>query len=79
RGLRNLYLETDLGLIDLLGELPDVCSFEDLAGRTVEMDVGGFACRVLDLDTLIRSKEVANRDRDRLALPWLRAIRDARS
>ena len=40
--------------------------------------VGGFQCRVLDLDTLIRSKEAANRDKDRLALPWLRAIRDSR-
>jgi predicted nucleotidyltransferase len=78
RGLKNLYLETDLGMIDLLGELPDVCTFDDLAGRTVEMDVGGFECRVLDLETLIRTKEVANRDKDRLALSYLRAIREAR-
>jgi hypothetical protein len=32
-GLKNAYLRTDLGLIDLIGELPGVCRTEDLATR----------------------------------------------
>lgn len=76
RGIKNLYLVTDLGSIDLLGELPGVCSYSDLAHRSVEMDVGGFRCRVLDLDTLIEAKRVAARPKDRYALVHLEAIRD---
>ncbi len=76
RGLKNPHLLTDCGPLDLPGELPEVATFEDLVGRTVPMDVGGHTCRVLDLDTLIRCKEAAGREKDSLGLAWLRAIRD---
>ncbi len=75
RGLKNLYLDTDFGKIDLLGELPGVCSFAELRDRVIEMDIGGFRCRVLDLDTLIQCKRVAGRVKDRYALIHLEAIR----
>jgi predicted nucleotidyltransferase len=77
-GLKNPYLETDLGNIDLLGELPGVCSAEELKDQTVTMDVGGFTCRVLDLETLIKAKTVAGRPRDKLAVMHLEAIRKMR-
>lgn len=77
-GLMNLYLLTDLGALDLLGELPGVSGFEEVRDRSVEMDVGGFPCRVVDLDTLIAAKRAAGREKDRLGLPHLLAIRDAR-
>ena len=38
------------------------------------MDVGGFRVRVLDLETLIAAKKVANRDKDRIAVRYLEAI-----
>jgi len=78
RGVKNLYLLTDLGAIDLLGELPGVGGFGEIRHRSVEMDVGGFGCRLLDLDTLIAQKRVANREKDRRALPYLLAIRASR-
>jgi hypothetical protein len=79
RGIKNLYLITALGKLDLLGELPGVCSYAELAGRTVEMDLGGFRCRVLDLDTLIAAKKAANRQKDQTALHHLEAIRKYRA
>jgi hypothetical protein len=74
-GLKNLNLETDLGIIDLLGELPGVGSFEEIIVRATQMDVGGFTCPVVDLDTLITSKKVAGRDKDVLNVRHLEAIK----
>jgi predicted nucleotidyltransferase len=78
RGLKNLYLITSLGKLDLLGEVPDVATFDQAYATSVEIDLGGFRCRVLDLDTLIAAKRVANRDKDRLALRHLEVIRQRR-
>lgn len=75
RGAKHLYINTDWGDIDILGELPDFCSFEDLAGKTVETDMGGFKCEVLDLDTLIAVKRAAGRDKDKFAVMHLEAIK----
>jgi hypothetical protein len=78
-GVKNLYLQTDLGLIDLLGELPGIGTFESLVNRIVVMDVGdNFMCPVLDLDTLIASKRVAGRDKDLQNIRYLEAVRRVR-
>ena len=64
RGVRNLYLITDLGVLDLLGEVPGIGRFEDLGGKTEVVHLPGLSCRVLDLDTLIKSKAFAGRPKD---------------
>lgn len=75
KGVKNLYLLTDLGEIDLLGEVPGIGTYPSLFDKTVETDVGGFTCRVLNIETLIESKKVAGRDKDRVAIYHLEAIR----
>jgi hypothetical protein len=77
--LKNLYLSTDLGNIDLLGELPGVCSFEELRDKTVILDIApDLSCRVLDIDTLIAAKRVAGRMKDTLTIHHLEAIKKHR-
>ncbi|HMB96092.1 MAG TPA: hypothetical protein VKK61_08650 [Tepidisphaeraceae bacterium] len=74
--LKNLYLSTDLGNIDLLGELPGVCSFEELRDKTVMLDIAqDLSCRVLDIDTLIAAKRVAARAKDKVTIHHLEAIK----
>lgn len=75
RGFKNLYIDTDWGIIDILGELPGICPFDELRGKTAEMDLGGFRCRVLDIDILIASKRTAGRDKDLLNVRHLAAIK----
>ena len=41
RGIRNIYVVTDIGPIDLLNEVPGIGPYAELTGRTVEMDLGG--------------------------------------
>ncbi len=67
----NLLL-TDLGLLDVLGNLGEGFAFEDLVQRTHLYELEGLRVRALDLPSLIRLKELANRDKDRAMLPILR-------
>jgi predicted nucleotidyltransferase len=73
----NFTLLTDAGRLDLLGELSGVGSYRDLLPNSVLIDIAGVACRIASLADIIRSKEAANRPKDRLALPELRALLDA--
>ena len=76
-GLKNMYLRTDMGQLDVLGELTGVGTFAEIESRSVEGDFGdGILCRVLDLETLIASKQAVGRDKDRPAVHELKLIRD---
>jgi hypothetical protein len=65
-------LVTDLGILDVLNQIGDGLTYADLLGETQVQDVGGFPVRVLNLATIIRSKEAANREKDLATLPILR-------
>lgn len=66
-------LATNLGQLDVLGELGTGESYECLLPDTVVVDVDGIPIRVLGLERLIAAKQAANRDKDRAVLPLLRA------
>lgn len=77
-GLKNMYLRTDLGKVDVLGEVPGVCTYDELLERCVETDFGGYRCRMIDLDTLIEAKRTANRPKDQLSIRYLQVIKKHR-
>jgi len=72
----NFTLTTDLGWIDLLGEITGGGRYEDLAPHAIKVDVFGVTCRVLDLETLIQTKRAAGRPKDFEDLAELEIIRD---
>lgn len=72
-----LNLVTDHGDFDISFRPAGTDGYADLERNAVHYDVGGFVVKVAALDDIIRSKEVANRDKDRAALPQLYALRDA--
>jgi hypothetical protein len=71
KGLKNLYLRTDVGQIDILGEVMGVGNFEQVQKEASIKDLGVVACRVLNLGALISAKRAAGREKDRLALMYL--------
>jgi predicted nucleotidyltransferase len=77
-GFKNIYLHTDLGQIDLLGELPGVASFEEILKSAEVFEVEGIHIKVLDIDTLIAAKTVAGRDKDKVAIRHLLAAKRRR-
>jgi len=72
--LRNLYLKTDLGVVDCLSEILGIGDFEAVLRCSVEVELPVGKCRILDLDALIRAKEAMNRDHDRITVRQLREI-----
>jgi predicted nucleotidyltransferase len=72
--LKNLYLHTDLGQLDILGDIPEVGDYDAICDRTVEIDLAGVKCRVLDIPTLIEAKRRAGRPKDHQAVTELRHI-----
>ncbi len=72
----NFTLTTDLGDIDVLGEIAGVGTFADLQKRSIELQLFGLSCRCIDLDTLIDAKRAAGRPKDLQTLAELEAIRD---
>jgi hypothetical protein len=57
-------LTTELGDIDLMGEITGGGSYEALQAHTVEVTLFNLAIRCIDLPTLIRVKRAAGRPRD---------------
>ncbi len=74
RGIRDLNLVTDIGILDVMGDLPGVGSYESLIDKSGVLDIGGFSCRVLDVPTLIASKRAAGRAKDMLNIWHLEAM-----
>lgn len=70
----NFTLTTDLGAIDLFGEVVGAGSYDSLAGRCVEIEVFGIRCRCVDLPTLIRIKRAAGRPKDLEVIAELEAL-----
>jgi predicted nucleotidyltransferase len=77
--LNNLYLQTDLGALDLLGSITGVGDFAQVLESAVEVDLFGRKVKVLALEPLIKAKEAVGRPKDLLAATELRAIAARRS
>lgn len=73
--LRIHLLLTKHGRLDLLRHVGDELTYADLIDETEEYAVRNFRIRALNLETLIRVKEMTDRPKDRLALLYLRKIR----
>lgn len=70
----NFTLSTNLGSIDLLGEVTGLGDYEQVRAASVVMPLFGMDCQVLSLDGLITAKRAAGRTKDLLVLPELEAL-----
>jgi hypothetical protein len=73
---------TTAGDVDVLLGIPrgsrfELVRYEQLVENATELQVDGLRILVASLDDIIRSKEVADRPKDREALDELRSLRDA--
>jgi hypothetical protein len=70
----NFTLTTDLGPIDLLGEIPGARSYEELLEDSLEINESGLRFRCVTLRRLIQLKNAAGRPKDLESLAELNAI-----
>ncbi len=70
----NFTLVTDLGDLDLFGEITGGGRYEDLLPHTIMLELFGTSCRCLGLKRLIEVKRAAGRPRDLEAVAELEAL-----
>lgn len=74
----NFTLDTDLGALDLLGEVPPLGGYAQVLEHAETAELFGFPIAVLSLDALIRVKRATGRTKDKLVLPELEALQELR-
>jgi hypothetical protein len=75
RGFRNLCLSTDIGIIDILGEVSGIGGFSEAIAQSHPAELmPGLTCQLLDLEALIAAKRAAGRPKDLRAVAELLVI-----
>lgn len=74
--LKNLYLQTDLGILDCLSEVAGVGDYYACVERSVTRQLSYGSFRILNLEAIIAAKEAAGREKDLVAVKQLRAIHE---
>jgi len=72
----NFTLETDIGDIDLLGEVAGVGSYAEVFANSTTLKLFDDDVRVLSLDDLIKAKRAAGRPKDLFVLPQLETLQE---
>jgi hypothetical protein len=72
--LRMHLLKTSCGRVDVLRTVGKELAYQDLVERSRELEVAEFRVRVLNLATIIETKEHADRPKDRYQLLFLRQL-----
>lgn len=75
----NFTLDSDLGALDLLGEVPPIGDYDAIASRAETWAVGDLTIRTISLEDLIRVKQHIKRFKDSESLFQLLAIRRVRA
>jgi hypothetical protein len=72
--MRMHLLKTRCGRVDVLRTVGKDLAFHDLVGKSRVLEVEELRVRVLDLETIIETKEHADRPKDRYQLLFLRQL-----
>lgn len=74
----NFTLDTDLGPVDLLGEVTGVGGYSEVARDAEQVELYGRRVKLMSLDTLEKAKRAAGRRKDLLDLAEIAEIRARR-
>jgi hypothetical protein len=75
RGL-NFTFTTDVGSLDLLGEVRGIGFYEEVNSEATMYELFGYSFPVIEIGRLILAKRTAGRVKDLIALPELEAIQE---
>jgi predicted nucleotidyltransferase len=74
--LKNIYLNTDLGILDCLSEVSGIGDYEQVLQQSIPHSISYGEFRILNLDALIAAKSAAGREKDLDAVRLLQAIKE---
>ena len=64
KGINNLYLQTDAGVLDLLSNVTGVGDFLELSKSCIEINIYGHKCKLISIEDLIKAKLALKRPKD---------------
>ena len=73
---RHIIFTTDIGVLDLLGEVRGVGFYEDVLAGSTMYKLFGYQFPVIDIGKLIAAKRTAGRPKDLIVIPELEAIQE---
>lgn len=71
----NFTFETQLGLLDLMGDIAGLGTYSEVIKHSEPLDLFGLSIEILSIDGLIKSKQAAGRPKDEFHLKELLAIK----
>ncbi len=71
---KNIYLETDYGILDILGFVGGVGDFNEVKKDAVKIKVFDKPCSILSIDNLIKAKTYMGRPKDLMTIQELKCI-----
>ena len=74
--LKNLYLTTDLGILDCLSEVAGIGDFDAVLRQSELKEFPFGRCFILKIDALIQDKQAVGRPHDLIAVAQLQAIKE---
>lgn len=77
--LMNLYLDTDIGQLDCLGEILGLGRFDKVKQQSESIEIDGHICHILTLDALICAKQAMGRPKDIETIRQLKVIQRERA
>ncbi len=74
----NIYLETDLGILDILSATQPAGDFTLIKKNAIGVPLYGYLCKVISLDDLIKVKDKMKRPKDLQVVEELKQIKKLR-
>lgn len=72
--LKNLYLDTDIGQLDCLGEILGIGDFHEVKKHSEPIEIDGRSCHILRIEALIAAKQAMGRPKDLETIRQLEVI-----
>ena len=70
----NFTFSTDIGDIDLIGEVSGIGGYDEVIKYSETVDIYGMQCHVLTVEGLIKTKKAAGREKDRIVIKEMEAL-----
>jgi hypothetical protein len=74
--LKNIYLTTDLGVLDCLSQVAGIGDFDAVLQQSQLKEFPIGRCHVLKIDALIQAKQAVGRPHDLISVAQLKAIKE---
>ncbi len=76
RSLKNIYLTTDLGVLDCLSQVAGVGDFDAVLCQSEPKDFPFGRCYILSIEALIKAKQAVGRPHDLIAVEQLKVLKE---